>query len=311
MHDTPSQGRPTMNGSGHRHHNSSVAADGSSADSAVQIDPVCGMPASAGAETTQEYRGVTYHFHSRGCRGIFNENPSMYIKPSGPLAAVTGAAPTKPASSTVIYTCPMHPQIRQSSAGNCPICGMALEPLVAGTQEDTSELDDMARRFWISAALSFPLLVVTSAEFVPGLNLHHWVGREWFNWAQGTLGTPVVLWGGWPFFVRAWASFKSWHLNMFSLIGLGIAAAWSFSVVALLWPELLPDAFKMNGVAPLYFEAAAFMTTLVLLGQVLELRARSRIKPDGSEVEVHLDQVQVGDVLRVRSGDKVPVKSRR
>jgi Cu2+-exporting ATPase len=327
MHDTPSQGRPTMNGSGHRHDNS-VAADGSSADSAVRVDPVCavcGMAASDGAENTLEYRGATYHFHSPGCRGIFEESPGRYIKAAAPSAAVSGTVPAKAAPAGAIYTCPMHPQIRQPGPGNCPICGMTLEPLLAGTQEDTSELDDMSRRLRISAALSIPLLVVTSAEFVPGLNLHHWTAGGWFNWVQGALGTPVVLWGGWPFFVRAFASFKSRHLNMFSLIGLGTAAAWSFSVVALLWPELLPNDFKMNGVAPLYFEAAAVITTLVLLGQVLELRARSRtnaavksllalapntalrVNPDGSEVEVHLDQVQVGDVLRVKPGDKVPV----
>jgi len=328
MNDSPSQGRPPVNGSGHRHDNSSVAADGSSADSAVQIDQmcaVCGMAASDGAENTLQYRGTTYHFHSPGCRGIFEESPSRYIKAAAPSPAVSGTVPDKAAPAGVIYTCPMHPRIRQSGPGTCPICGMALEPLVAGTQEDTSELDDMSRRFWIGLALSVPLLVVTMSEFVPGLNLHHWVGRDWFNWAQGALGTPVVLWGGWPFFVRAWASFKSWHLNMFSLIGLGTAAAWSFSVVALLWPQLLPAAFKMNGIAPLYFEAAAVITTLVLLGQVLELRARSRtnaavksllalapntallIKPDGSEAEVRLDQVQIGDVLRVKPGDRVPV----
>jgi heavy metal translocating P-type ATPase len=216
----------------------------------------------------------------------------------------------------MIHTCPMHPQIRQAGPGNCPICGMRLEPLMVGTGEDTSELDDMNRRLWVSVALSVPLLI---------LNLHPWAGREWFNWAQGALGTPVVLWGGWPFIERAWVSFKTWNLNMFSLIGLGMGAAWSFSVVALLWPQLLPGAFKMDGVVPLYFEAAAAITTLVLLGQVLELRARSRthaavesllalapntalrIKPDGSEQEVHLDQVQVGDVLRVKPGGKIPV----
>jgi P-type Cu2+ transporter len=229
------------------------------------------------------------------------------------------------ASLDIIYTCPMHPEIRQIGPGACPKCGMTLEPLVAAAEEDTSEIDDMSRRFWVSVVLTLPLLIVTMSEFVPGLNLHHWFGRESFNWVQGALGSPVVLWAGWPFFTRAWASFRTWHLNMFSLIGLGTGAAWLFSVIALLWPQFLPAAFRMNGVAPLYFEAAAAITTLVLLGQVLELRARSRtnaavksllalapntalrIKPDGSEEEIHLDQVQVGDVLRVKPGDKVPV----
>ena len=227
--------------------------------------------------------------------------------------------------SAVVYTCPMHPEIRQIGPGHCPKCGMALEPLVTAPEEDTAELDDMTRRLWVSAALTLPLLVVTMSEFVPGLNLHHWFGNALFNWAQGALSTPVVLWAGWPFFARAWISFRTWQLNMFSLIGLGTGAAWLFSVVALLWPQLLPAAFKMNGVAPLYFEAAAAITTLVLLGQVLELRARSRtnaavksllalapntalrINADGSETEVHLDHVQVGYILRVKPGDKVPV----
>ena len=230
-----------------------------------------------------------------------------------------------PTPARAIHTCPMHPQIRQAGPGNCPICGMRLEPLMVGTGEDTAELDDMSRRLWVSVALSVPLLILTMSEFAAGVNLHPWAGREWFNWAQGALGTPVVLWGGWPFFERAWVSFKTRNLNMYSLIGLGMAAAWSFSVVALLWPQFLPGAFKMNGVVPLYFEAAAAITTLVLFGQVLELRARSRthaavesllalapntalrIMPDGSEQEVHLDQVQVGDVLRVKPGGKIPV----
>ncbi len=228
-------------------------------------------------------------------------------------------------ASATLYTCPMHPEIRQIGPGSCPKCGMALEPLVATVQADTTEIDDMSRRFWVSVVLTVPLLIVTMSEFVPGLNLHHFFGTGFFNWLQGALGTPVVLWAGWPFFTRAWASFRTWQLNMFSLIGLGTGAAWLFSVVALLWPQLLPEAFKMNGVAPLYFEAAAVITALVLLGQVLELRARSRtnaavksllalapntalrINAAGSEEDIHLDQVQVGDVLRVKPGEKIPV----
>jgi heavy metal translocating P-type ATPase len=225
----------------------------------------------------------------------------------------------------VVYTCPMHPEIRQIGPGNCPKCGMALEPLITAPAADTAELDDMARRLWVGAALTLPLLGVTMSEFVPGLDLHRWFGTALFNWSQGALATPVVLWAGWPFFARAWVSFRTRQLNMFSLIGLGTGAAWLFSVIALLMPGLLPAAFKMNGVAPLYFEAAAAITTLVLLGQVLELRARSRtnaavqsllalapntalrVAADGSEVEVHLGQVQVGDILRVKPGERVPV----
>jgi heavy metal translocating P-type ATPase len=263
------------------------------------------------------YRGTTYYFCSEHCRTKFNADPASFLKPK--------SSPATAASTDAIYTCPMHPEVRQVGPGACPKCGMALEPLVASPTEDTTELDDMTRRFWISAALTLPLLIVTMSEFVPGVNLHHRLSGAIFNWVQAVLGTPVVLWAGWPFFVRAWVSYKSWQLNMFSLIGLGIAAAWLFSVVALLWPGLLPEAFKMDGAVPLYFEAAAVITALVLLGQVLELRARSRtnaavksllalapntairVKPDGWDEEVHLDQVLVGDVLRVKPGDKVPV----
>ena len=321
MNDTKSESNGSAGASMHSRSQESGTKVRSDA-TALHVDPVCGMTVEEDTGKAVKYQGTVVYFCSKACKVIFKEDPARYLKP---LATAASTKPATPAPSGVIYTCPMHPQIRQYGPGNCPICGMTLEPLVAGGEEDTSELDDMSRRFWVSAALSLPLLIVTMGEFVPGLNLHHWVGRAWFNWAQGTLGTPVVLWGGWPLFERAWASFKSWHLNMFSLIGLGTAAAWTFSVVALLWPQLLPAAFKMNGVAPLYFEAAAVITTLVLLGQVLELRARSRtnaavksllalapntalrIKPDGSEEEVHLDQVQVGDVLRVKPGEKVPV----
>jgi heavy metal translocating P-type ATPase len=289
------------------------------------LDPVCGMTVAEDSAQTIEYHGATYYFCSEGCKEKFTENPAKFVqRASAPMPAARAGAVSHAAAGAV-YTCPMHPEVRHLGPGTCPKCGMALEPLAAGAIEDTSELSEMSRRFWISVVLTFPLLLVTMSEFVPALNLHHWFGRESFNWVQGALGTPVVLWAGWPFFERAWASFKTWHLNMFSLIGLGVAAAWIFSVVALLWPQLLPAAFKINGVAPLYFEAAAVITTLVLLGQVLELRARSRtnaavkallalapntalrVNADGSEEEVHLDQVRVGDVLRVKPGDKLPV----
>jgi len=290
------------------------------------VDPVCGMPVAADPTKALQHQGTTYYFCREGCRQQFSADPDKFLHRMSSSIAATMAAPAAKASDPrAIYTCPMHPEVRQAGPGACPKCGMALEPLVAALEEDTSELDDMSRRLWISAVLTLPLLLVTMGEFLPGLNPHRWFGREAFNWAQGALSTPVVLWAGWPFFERAWASFRTWQLNMFSLIGLGTAAAWLFSVVALLWPELLPNAFKMNGIAPLYFEAAAVITTLVLLGQVLELRARSRtnaavksllalapntalrVKPDGAEVEVHLDQVRVGDMLRVKPGDKVPV----
>jgi heavy metal translocating P-type ATPase len=292
----------------------------------LQLDPVCGMTVAANPDLAVEHRGTTYDFCSAACRAKFIGNPAHYLKPPTPAptpAAV--AAATKPPGSQLIYTCPMHPEIRQTGPGNCPKCGMALEPLLAAADDDHAEIDDMRRRLWISTALTLPLLVVAMSEWVPGLNLRQWFGNQALNWTQAALGTPVVLWAGWPFFARAWTSFRTWQLNMFSLIGLGTGASWLFSVIALLWPGLLPTAFKMNGVAPLYFEAAAAIITLVLLGQVLELRARSRtnaavrallalapntalrVKPGGSEEEVPLDQVQVGDLLRVKPGDKVPV----
>ncbi|MGD9841502.1 MAG: copper-translocating P-type ATPase [Steroidobacteraceae bacterium] len=224
------------------------------------------------------------------------------------------------------WTCPMHPEIVRMKPDTCPICGMALEPRHVSLQEvGNPELKEMTLRFWISAILSFPLLVITMSEMIPGLDLHRMLTMQGYNWLQAALATPVVLWGGWPFFVRAGASFKTWRLNMFSLIGIGTAAAYLFSVIGLLFPALLPAAFKMDGNAPLYFEAAAVIVTLVLMGQVLELRARSqtngaiksllalapntalRIKPDGTDEEVHLDDVQVGDILRVKPGGKIPV----
>jgi len=219
----------------------------------------------------------------------------------------------------------MHPEVRQIGPGICPKCGMALEPLMATLEEDTSELRDMTRRFWVSVTLTLPLLVISMGELVPALNLRERLDTTALNWLQAALATPVVLWCGWPFFVRAWMSFQTWHLNMFSLIGIGTGAAYLFSMAGLLFPGLLPDAFKMHGMAPLYFEAAAAIVMLVLLGQVLELRARAqtnsavrgllglapntavRVEADGGEREVHLDEVHVGDLLRVKPGTKVPV----
>ena len=283
-------------------------------------DPVCGMKVAANPEKMVEYQGTTYYFCSTKCVTKFRADPTSYLDKSN-----TKAAPTSAADQGAIYTCPMHPEVRQVGPGNCPICGMALEPLLATAEEDTSELDDMTRRFKVSVALSLPLLLISMSDLIPALNLHHMIGVNAFNWLQAALATPVVLWGGWPFMQRAWSSFKTWKLNMFSLIGLGVAAAYLFSLVALLFPQALPAAFKMNGMVPLYFEAAAVIVALVLLGQVLELRARARtnsavkallalapntairVKPDGSEEEVHLDLVQVGDILRVKPGANIPV----
>ena len=225
------------------------------------------------------------------------------------------------------YTCPMHPQIVRDEPGNCPICGMALEPrTVSLAEEENPELVDMTRRFWVGVVLTVPLLLIAMSDFVPGNPLERIVSMRALGWVQFVLATPVVVWGGWPFFVRGWQSIVNRSLNMFTLIGLGVAVAYVFSVVAKLFPEIFPPSFRdPSGAVPVYFEAAAVITTLVLLGQVLELRARSqtgaaikallglapktarRLNESGSEEDVPLDQVQVGDRLRVRPGEKVPV----
>jgi Cu+-exporting ATPase len=231
------------------------------------------------------------------------------------------------AAEKIEYTCPMHPQIVRDKPGNCPICGMALEPrTVSLEEEENPELVDMTRRFWVGVALTVPLLLIAMSDFVPGNPLERIVSMRVLGWVQFALATPVVLWGGWPFFVRGWQSIVNRSLNMFTLIGLGVSVAYVFSVIAKLFPEIFPPSFRDTaGGVPVYFEAAAAITTLVLLGQVLELRARSqtgaaikallglapktarRLREDGSEADVPLDQVQVGDRLRVRPGEKVPV----
>ncbi|CAN7736624.1 MULTISPECIES: copper-transporting P-type ATPase [unclassified Variovorax] len=225
----------------------------------------------------------------------------------------------------VEYTCPMHPQVRQMGPGNCPICGMALEPVMATSQTgDSPELRDMTRRFWGGLVLTLPVFVLEMGAHL--VDIHHLIGQQASNWAQLVFGTPVVLWAGWPFFVRAWLSVKNRSLNMFTLIALGTGVAWVYSIAGTLAPQLFPSQFRLpDGAVAIYFEAAAVITVLVLLGQVLELRAREktsgairalleltpktaiRVKPDGSDETVQLDIVQVGELLRVRPGEKVPV----
>jgi len=262
-----------------------------------------------------EHGGRAYYFCSAGCRTKFVNDPQKYL----------GGREPAPVAEGTIYTCPMHPQIRQVGPGSCPICGMALEPEIAGTETGPNpELVDMSRRFWIGLVLTLPVLALEMGGHLT--NLHMVLGKNLSNWIQFALGTPVVLWAGWPFFVRGWQSLVTRNLNMFTLIAMGTGVAWLYSVVAVLMPNLFPAAFRdAEGAVAVYFEAAAVITVLVLLGQVLELRAREatsgairalldlaprtarRVKDDGSDEEVALDSVQVGERLRVRPGDKVPV----
>jgi P-type Cu+ transporter len=238
------------------------------------------------------------------------------------LEPTTVTAPT----AHIEYTCPMHPEIVRDEPGFCPICGMALEPRTATTEETNPELVDMTRRFWVSLALSAPLLLMAMAEMVVGAPVSHLFSGHLLNWVQLALATPVVLWGGWPFFQRGWASVVNRSLNMFTLIAIGTGTAYGYSVIATLFPDLFPEAFRgHSGEVAVYFEAAAVITTLVLLGQVLELRARSQtssamkallglapktarlLRDDGTELDVPLEHVRPGDRLRVRPGEKVPV----
>ncbi len=279
-------------------------------------DPVCGMKVdSAKTPHRDTHAGHTSFFCSAGCRDKFIADPEKYLH--GGSASATPAAP-----EGAIYTCPMHPQIRQVGPGNCPICGMALEPEDGGA-DDGAELADMTRRLWISTALALPVVVLEMGAHLFGFApLSHKASAL----TQFAFATPVVLWGGWPFFMRGAQSLRTRHLNMFTLIALGTGVAYAYSVVAALSPQLFPPAFHdARGGVALYFEAAAVITVLVLLGQVLELRARAstssairalldlapktarRIAKDGSETEVSLSDVVVGDRLRVRPGEKVPV----
>ena len=299
----------------HEHHH----AHGQAA-AAPQRDPVCDMsvdPASAKYRT--EHDGTPYYFCGAKCQAKFIAEPAKYLQP-GPPAAKPGASPD------VIYTCPMHPQIRQPGPGNCPICGMTLEPLgVAEEAGPSAELIDMTRRFWIGAALALPVVILEMGSHVPGLNLHRYVSPLLSQWTQFLLASPVVLWAGWPFFVRGWASLRNRSLNMFSLIALGTGAAYLYSLAATFLPGLFPASLRPGGVVAVYYEAAAVITVLVVLGQVMELRAREqtgsairallnlapktarRIRDDGNDEDVPLEQVGIGDRLRVRPGDSVPV----
>jgi P-type Cu+ transporter len=284
-------------------------------------DPVCGMTVDPlTAKQRASFEETTFHFCSAGCKAKFEANPARYV-------ADAGKQPTAPPAAGAIYTCPMHPQIRQVGPGNCPICGMTLEPLVASAEVgDNHELADMTRRFWAGLVLTLPVFVLEMSGHIPALGLHDLIPPRVSAWVQLVLSTPVVLWAGWRFFERAWASLGNRSLNMFSLIALGAGAAYFYSLFATLAPDMFPAGFRgMGGAVAVYFEAAAVITVLVLLGQVLELRAREqtggairallnlapktalRIKADGQDEEVALELIHVGDRLRVRPGDGVPV----
>jgi len=304
------------------------------------------------AAATAEHAGKTYYFCCRGCADKFRVAPDKYltagpshpaphsamvqlggIKPTATPVAGPGVAPaaaraTAPAAvKPVVYVCPMDPEVRQDHPGPCPKCGMALEPqTVSILEEENPELRDMRRRFWFSVALTVPIVAVAMGDYIPGRPLANLASARAWAWLELILATPVVLWGGWPFFVRGWNSIVRRSLNMFTLIALGVGVAYAYSVVATLFPNIFPESFRTEGGAvATYFEPAAVITALVLLGQVLELKARSEtgaairallglapktarlVRKDGTEVDIPLDHVAPGDCLRVRPGEKIPV----
>ena len=325
--------------------------------SSKQEDRVCGMEVDpATAEHKTDYRGETYYFCSGRCLEKFRANPEQYLHPAekqdlhvpsesskylcpmcpevrktGPGACPRCGMTLEPelpvASSTLEYTCPMHPEIVRPQPGNCPICGMALEPRTATAHEEVNpELRDMTRRFWVSLALTVPLVLIDMANMLRGMHMQHVLSGGWLAWLELLLASPVVLWGGWPFFQRGWASVVNRSTNMFTLIAMGTGVAYVYSLIATALPGIFPAALRtMHDRPAVYFEAAAAITTLVLLGQVLELRARSHtsqairalldlspktarlLQSDGKEADVALDRVRPGDKLRIRPGEKVPV----
>ncbi len=302
---------------GHSQNGHSCCSHGDETPGTVK-DPVCGMSVDPHtAKHRADHAGMPYYFCSAGCRTKFVADPAKYLRPA------KAKADSVPPGT--IYTCPMHPQIRQVGPGSCPICGMALEPeVVTAEAQPNAELEDMTRRLWIGLALALPVFLLEMGGHL--FDLHRLISPTVSNWVQFALATPVVLWAGFPFFERGWKSLQTRNLNMFTLIALGTGVAWLYSVVATLMPGLFPANFRgMDGAVPVYFEAAAVITVLVLVGQVLELRARDqtsgairallnlapktarRMRADGSDEDVQVDAIVVGDKLRVRPGERIPV----
>lgn len=302
------------------------------------IDPVCGMTVTPGDEAARiEHDGREYFFCSKNCADKFRADPSRYLKE--PRERASGSehsshdhhtsdhsGATRNGPKDTIYTCPMHPEVRQVGPGSCPKCGMALEPVDATAEQDDSELRDMTRRFWVGVAFTAPLLVYVMANMLLGHPFKDWISPTASQWAELVLATPVVLWCAWPFFVRGLRSIQTFSPNMWTLISIGVSIAYVYSVVATVAPGLFPEALRNDsGRVGVYFEAAAVIVTLVLLGQVLELRARRRtgsairellelapptarrIREDGTEEDVSVDDLDQGDRIRVRPGDKVPI----
>jgi P-type Cu+ transporter len=289
------------------------------------IDPVCGMTVEpATAAGSYEYQGKTYHFCATSCLTKFQADPNYYLIPPEQRAP---HVPPVPSGGVIEYICPMDPEVLETQPGVCRICGMALEPKVVSLEDERNpELEDMSRRFWICIGPSLLVMLLAMAEMIPGLSLPQAFAGSTGNWVQWLLATPVVLWGGWPFFQRGWTSVVNRAPNMFTLIAMGTGAAYGYSTVATVMPTLLPSSFRSHdGSVAVYFEAAAIITLLVLLGQILELKARSQtssairallrlapktarwIRPDGREEDVALEHIQVGHRLRVRPGERVPV----
>ena len=284
------------------------------------LDPVCGMAVDPDAgKPTHQHAGHQYHFCSEGCLGKFVAEPDKYLD---------GRPEPEPMPEGTVYTCPMHPEIEQAGPGTCPICGMALEPMGIPAVDDgpNPELVDFTRRFKVGVVLTIPLLILSMGPFIGLTWPRDLLGHNVARWVELLLGTPVILWVGWPFLVRGVNSVKTWNLNMFTLIAMGISAAWGFSVLAVIAPQIFPEGFReADGTVGVYFEAGAVIVVLVLLGQILEMRAREQtgsairalldlaaktatvIRPDGTEVEIEMDAVVVGDKLRIRPGEKIPV----